>query len=254
MDFGISVVIPIYNAASTIVQAINSVLNQKYAVSEIILVNDGSIDNSLELIASSYEELIANGFITIINKTNEGPSIARNMGVAIAKYEWIAFLDSDDLWEYEKLAVQVNCLANNPMFKICGTGSNISNFNPQKQELIISYRMLLFKNYFATSSVMIQKSIYLECGGFNKHQKFCEDYNLWLDILSLSGGGIVINQHLLIYNTRGDGKLSMKLEKMLGGEIRTYKQQATDRRINFILLRLLIVISYFKYLVRKVFK
>lgn len=254
MDFAISVVIPVFNAANTIVLTIKSVLSQKYKASEIVIVNDGCSDNSMKLIKASFKELIEKEYIILIDKINEGPSIARDIGVKKSKYNWIAFLDSDDFWEDEKLGTQVSYLKRNPGCKICGTASNISNFNSRKNQLSITYKMLLFKNFFATSSVLVCKDIYLQSGGFNKDQNFSEDYNLWLDVLSITGGGIVINRNLLVYNTQEAGRLSTMLDKMVKGEIWTYKQQAVKKRISVVLLWVLILFSYFKYLLRRISK
>jgi len=89
-----SVVIPLYNKERSVKNTIESVLNQTFQDFEVIVVNDGSTDNSLEVVKSFNDERIR-----IINQKNSGVSSARNRGIKEAKYEWIAFLDADDLWE-----------------------------------------------------------------------------------------------------------------------------------------------------------
>ena len=129
MNMEISVVIPLYNASKTIVSTINSVLEQSYKVSEIVLINDGSIDNSSDIVRDVFKEYLDQNFIVLIDKRNEGPSAARNIGVKIAKHEWIAFLDSDDQWVYSKIAEQIEVLKGNTNIDVCGTCSNILDFN-----------------------------------------------------------------------------------------------------------------------------
>lgn len=107
-DMEISVVIPLYNKKDTIVAAIESILAQSILPKEIIVVNDGSTDESEKLV-----EQIDSSLITVINQVNSGVSVARNKGIESAKYEWIAFLDGDDLWlpeyleEIHKIRAQV---------------------------------------------------------------------------------------------------------------------------------------------------
>lgn len=104
-----SVVIPLYNKELSIGNTIQSVLDQTYQEFEIVVVNDGSTDNSLQIV-----EQINDPRIRIINKLNGGVSSARNRGIKEAKYEWIAFLDADDLWEKEKLFEVSKAIKANP--------------------------------------------------------------------------------------------------------------------------------------------
>ena len=93
----ISAIIPSYNRISTIGRALESVLKQTYGVSEIILVNDGSTDKTEEWVAVNFPD------VTVIHQENQGVSAARNIGIQHATTDWIAFLDSDDVWYDEKL-------------------------------------------------------------------------------------------------------------------------------------------------------
>ena len=128
MGLEISVVIPVYNASKTIVSTINSVLNQTYKVSEIILINDGSIDDSSNIIKSTFKKYLEEKFIILIDKKNEGPSKARNVGVEIAKKEWIAFLDSDDQWTSNKTEEQVKLIDKNWKESRLKNINNTTNF------------------------------------------------------------------------------------------------------------------------------
>ena len=103
----ISIIMPAYNAALYIKEAITSVLNQTYQDWELIIIDDHSTDETTHLIEHFSE--MDSRILYIINKTNLGVAAARNKGISIATGEWIAFLDSDDCWHPEKLKKQIDC-------------------------------------------------------------------------------------------------------------------------------------------------
>lgn len=174
----ISVIIPCYNCASTIQIALNSILSQTYPVNEVICVNDGSIDNTLNIL-NSYKERFPNSIcFKIINQSNSGPSVARNQGIDIATSEWIAFLDSDDYWSKQKIEEDVKFVERFPNANL------ISSANISKKFMKISFNKLLFKNYFNTSSVFVKKEC-LSKISFNENQRYSEDYRVWLDIVNM---------------------------------------------------------------------
>ena len=127
----ISVVIPVFNRKQLIERSINSVINQTYPPDEIIVIDDGSIDGTYDLIKKNYPQVI------LIHQENKGVSAARNVGITIAKGKWIAFLDSDDEWFPEKLEEQINYLKINNSYKICHTDEiwirNQVRVNPMKK-------------------------------------------------------------------------------------------------------------------------
>lgn len=102
-----SIIIPLYNKADYIAETLKSVLNQTYCDYEVIVVNDSSTDNSLEVASSFQDERIH-----IYTKENEGVSAARNYGIMHAKYDYIAFLDADDIWESDYLECQKKLILN----------------------------------------------------------------------------------------------------------------------------------------------
>lgn len=109
-ELTISVIIPVYNAEKFIIQAVTSVLEQTYPVSEIILVDDGSSDNSDKELLKLKDK---SDIVKIISTKNRGASSARNTGLKIASSDIIAFLDSDDYWEVDKIEVQINYMLKN---------------------------------------------------------------------------------------------------------------------------------------------
>lgn len=106
----VSVIIPVYNAGKFLSSTLNSVFAQTYPFLDVIVVNDGSTDNSAE-IAQSYPN------IRYFDQSNQGVSVARNVGISVAKGEFIAFLDADDIWKPDKLSIQINY-----MLKKCEVG------------------------------------------------------------------------------------------------------------------------------------
>ena len=115
--FEISVVIPAYNREKTIKRCIDSAMRQTYAASEIIVVDDGSTDKTLNIIEKEY-----NGAVRVIKQKHKGAQAARNAGIRIAQGEYIAFLDSDDEWLLDKLEAQIKELKVNSDAVICGDG------------------------------------------------------------------------------------------------------------------------------------
>jgi len=181
-DF-ISVVIPTYNRVTFLKDAIDSVLAQTFLDFELIVVDDGSTDDTPKLL-SSY-----NNKVRVITQTNQGPSAARNRGIEAAKSPWIAFLDSDDVWKPDKLKKQVRFITDNPDTKICQTEEvwirNGKRVNPRKKHEMHSgwiYEQCLPRCIVSPSSVMIHKDVFEKVGLFDETMLACEDYDLWLRV------------------------------------------------------------------------
>jgi glycosyltransferase involved in cell wall biosynthesis len=179
----ISIVIPTYNRASFLKEAIDSVLSQTYRNFELIVVDDGSTDETPKLLSSYGEK------IKVIKKANKGPSAARNRGIKAAKGGWIAFLDSDDVWKPGKLEKQVQFIKDNPEIKICQTEEiwirNGKRVNPRKKHEMHSgwiYEQCLPLCIVSPSSVMIHRDVFEKVGLFDETMLACEDYDLWLRI------------------------------------------------------------------------
>ncbi len=179
----VSVVIPTFNRASMVREAIRSVLDQKDAAFELIVVDDGSQDETPEVLASFGSS------IRVLRQPNRGVSAARNLGVAAARGRWIAFLDSDDLWKPEKLRRQMEYLRNHPDCRICQTEEiwiqNGRRRNPRRYHRKPSgycFDKLLERCLISPSAVMIRKDLLESLGGFDESLPACEDYDLWLRI------------------------------------------------------------------------
>lgn len=181
--FSVAVIIPTYNRAHYLKRAINSVYNQSYLPSEVIVVDDGSNDSSANVVRDNFRKT------RYIWQENKGPSAARNRGINESNSEWLAFLDSDDEWFPQKLKRQIEALAKSPASKICYTDEiwikDGSRINPKKRHKkfggFIFHKCLLLC-IISPSSVLVHRSIFEEVGLFDESMQVCEDYDLWLRI------------------------------------------------------------------------
>jgi len=180
----VSVIIPTFNRAMKTARAVASVLYQTYMDYEIIVVDDGSQDNTGDLMRQFGRRLryIAHPF-------NRGVSVARNRGIRESDAPWIAFLDSDDYWLPQKLAVQMAFFRSHPEAVICQTQEiwirNGRYANPKKRHLKPSgdvFEPSLSLCLVSPSAVMLRRSLIEEVGPFDEDLPVCEDYDLWLRI------------------------------------------------------------------------
>ncbi len=184
----VSVIIPTYQRSHIVSQAINSVLAQTYKDYEIIVVNDGSQDNTPQVLAQFSDTRI-----TAIHQTNQGLSAARNTGIRSARGKYIAFLDDDDLWEPQKLEKQISILEANPNFGLIysdalffsdengllGSSYNQAFPTPNLQVLWTLFRY----NYIPVLTVVVRRNCLDEVGLFDETLRSCEDHDLWLRLI-----------------------------------------------------------------------
>lgn len=210
----VSIIMPAYNAEKTIKESINSVLSQTYENFELIVVNDCSRDNTEEII-KEFESCDSRVHY-YKNEANSGVSYTRNRGVKLAKGDFIAFLDSDDMWTETKLWEQVEFVKNNPQAKLVFTGSGFIDNDGVLQEYVmevpekISFRKLLKQNLISCSSVMVESS-YIKNVSM-PDDKMHEDYATWLTILKKEKYAYGINKPLLIYRVSANSKSSNKIK------------------------------------------
>lgn len=253
----ISVVIPCYNSSKTILRALNSVINQTLLPSEIIVVDDCSNDDTLELLNNFKKKNLEFSIVILVLGKNVGAASARNRAWDIAKYDYVAFLDSDDSWNYRKLEIQHTFMIANPHIILSGHDCEIldshsiiknDDFKDKKFYNISKYK-LLTSNCFATRSVMLKKDIEFR---FPENQRFSEDYYLWLDIL-LSGNICYKSNLKLAYSYKapyGESGLSSKLFDMQKWELNNFKIMYNKKYIKFFEYMFFSVLSLFKYLRR----
>ena len=215
----VSVVMPAYNAQEYIEVAIRSVLSQTFSDFELLVVDDGSIDQTAEIIQRLAEE--DERIVFLKNDQNSGVSATRNYAILQAKGEWIAFLDSDDLWRKDKLEKQLKLLQSYPDGVLSYTASAFIDKNGKRSSYImeapleVNYQMLLRRNLLSCSSVMVKKEVIRRYP--MGHDKMHEDYSTWLQILREVRCAYGINEPLLIYRLTANSKSSnrVKSAKML---------------------------------------
>ena len=180
----VSVVIPTFNRRALACEAVASVCGQHGARYEVVVVDDGSSDDTAEALERTF-----GARITVIRTDNRGPAAARNRGVARSRGSLIAFLDSDDYWLPGKLAAQVAFFADNPEAEICQTeemwvrhGVRVNpcahHRKPHGNIFDRSVRLCLV----SPSAVMMRRDLFERTGGFDPSLPACEDYDLWLRV------------------------------------------------------------------------
>jgi GT2 family glycosyltransferase len=177
----VSVVIPTYNRAHLIGRALGSVAAQTRPAEEIIVVDDGSTDGTAEAVAK-----MAAG-VRVLRQEHAGVSAARNRGIAAARGEWIAFLDSDDVWLPRKLERQVDFVGAHPGAEACQTDEiwmrNGVRVNPGRRHHKPSGDIFLASLdlcLVSPSAAMLRRETLARVGGFDAGLAACEDYDLWL--------------------------------------------------------------------------
>lgn len=213
-EFGlISVIMAAYNSEKTIEGAISSVLEQTYANIELIIVNDFSKDSTCEIV-ERYTK--SDSRVKLINnKTNLGVSATRHHGVKAAKGNWLAFLDSDDIWNTEKLQKQIE-IQKKTKAEFLFTGSSFMGEDGEKLNWIlhvpstITYKDILKQNLISNSSVLIKKNLFLqyEVIGDRMH----EDFACWIKILKSGKVAYGVDEPLLIYRLSANSKSGNKLK------------------------------------------
>ncbi len=176
----ISVVIPSYNRGHLLRRAIDSVLSQSYRPKKVIVVDDGSEE-------ALSERIHRKGVISVRLPHNYGVSKARNIGVSLSDTEWVAFLDSDDLWRRDKLLRQVQYLKRYPFYQILQCeeiwyrrGRRVNPCKYHRKPLGWAWGPSLKRCLISPSGVLLRRDLFLRFGGFREDLPVCEDYDLWI--------------------------------------------------------------------------
>ena len=214
-----SVVCPTFNSAEFVGDTLKSVIDQTYAADEILVVDDGSTDNTVQIVRGIQK--ISATSIRLIEGEHAGPGAARNLGIKVATNEWIAFIDSDDLWRSEKLAVVASYIEKNPLCNIFCHGE----YHVSKEGSIVEVDygqhydqkkalspQLYFRNYFSTSAVVCRKQLIKEHHGFDEQMMNAQDYDLWLKV-SKDMVPFFIGQCLGEYRLRDGNITSRSIER-----------------------------------------
>ncbi len=216
----ISVIIPVYNGKQFLSEAINSILQQNYNPLEIIVVDDGSTDGTVRLQNSFGEQ------VRYVYQENKGPAAARNTGLVAANGEFIAFLDSDDVWPPNKLKTQINCLLQDPKLKV--TIGHTKSFD---SEIINANKILSEKDSVISvqlGSALFRKSAFEKVGTFDEKLKFSEDHD-WFLRARETGIEMLVLENITLYHRRHNNNMTE------GANLDTYQltailKKSLDRR------------------------
>lgn len=221
----ISVVVPAYNASSTIIETIASVQKQTFSDFELIIINDGSTDNTLEILNT-----IQDSRIKIFSYENGGLSVARNRGISHATGEFIAFLDADDLWASDKLELQLAALKQHPK---AGVAYSWTHFMDEQGESFHAdkpiffegnvYPQLLVHNFIASgSNPLIRKQAIESVGEFNPSVSGAADWDYWLRLAAQWPFTVVPKPQ--IFYRQSSSSMSSKVEFMEECQIQVIEQ------------------------------
>lgn len=215
--YSISIVMPAYNAEKFITDSIRSVMNQTYEDWELVVVNDGSTDETRELVLGFAGRDVRIRLID--NPANLGVAKTRKHGVEQAKYSWIALLDSDDMWTPDKLSKQVDLARSIGTPALLFTGTTYVDENGRKTSYClkppskVDFKQLLVQNVVMCSSVLVHRDLLKFDDAI--HDGMHEDYAMWLSILKDEPYAYAVPEPLNIYRISSGSKSSNKLRAAL---------------------------------------
>jgi glycosyltransferase involved in cell wall biosynthesis len=213
----VTVIIPTYNCRRWVGEAIDSALHQTIPPAQVIVVDDGSTDDTASLLAEYGTKIQA------ISQANQGVAAARNRGLAAAGSEWVAFLDADDIWHPRKLELQLRTIKANTGIGLLGTGlfvwpaAAVPDLagGTAPQPTLIGRERLAVKNCLAASSVLIRRDVAANIGQFDTTLSGPEDHDYWLRAAEVAQSG-VLPLELTGYRSVA-GSLSRRAESMEAG-------------------------------------
>ena len=252
-DIKFTVIIPVYNGATTISRAVDSVLAQSYAAHEIIVIDDASTDGTNTLLTDNYA-----GRVTLIRKIqNCGSSVARNTGMAAATGNYIAFLDADDIWHPDKLLLISTILSANPAISFFYHPFTLEDICKKRlPEDITIYKLPFIKllpgNLIATSCAVIRNNPSFR---FEPTMRYTEDYDLWLRIgyhHKIHFINIPLTRIFRGFTTTGG--ISANRWAMRRGEMRAYRRIVRLNPVFLLILPMLLLSSLGKHFIKNIGK
>lgn len=207
-NVGISIIMPTYNREGLILHAIQSILGQTYTNWELIIVDDGSTDGTLQVVQSVNDQRIS----YIKNEKNMGAALSRNKGAQLANYNYLAFQDSDDAWRSDKLEKQMGYLSKHAEFDM--VYSSFVNHHLDGSKVLVPNRQigeregkllptLLVNNVIGTPTILIKKETFENNGGFDGTLSALEDWDFVLRVSEASPIGFLSEVLVDAYQTEG---------------------------------------------------
>jgi len=256
----VSVVVPCYRCAEVLGRAVDSVLRQALLPEELILVDDASPDGGktrecIEDFRQKYGESSGVRIVPVFLDVNLGPGGARNAGWDSASGKYVAFLDSDDAWHRDKLAVQVPWMEFHPDIALCGHQLEYGKLSPgsfvvrDAGSTPVSLTQMLFKNRFLTSTVMVRRNAGYR---FQAGVRYSEDYALWMSMIADGCGAAVLDLPLAkAYRPPFSiGGASADLWNMECSELVMFRDLVANRKAGLISGLLGAAVSFVKFLRR----
>lgn len=249
----ISVVIPAYNAAATLSRALESVLAQTWPAHEIVVVDDGSADTTAEVVRR-IQALNGGERVRYLRQHNSGPSTARNRGVAEASGAWVAFLDADDWYYPERLALHGRMIVEDPKLDFVvgnfdyrdgagtlmhasmttsGLGRELLTRNGEQGQAVIEGRALgryIVEQFSDTRTLTLPRATFIELGGFPLDLKICEDVVFLLRLCARSRRAGVSCQTSAVYSVHDAGLIRSDRLRAQTESVRALRDQASSMK------------------------
>ena len=221
----VSIITPCYNGAKYVSETIESVISQTYVDWEMIIVDDGSKDNSVEIIKTYSEK---DNRIQLVQQPNGGSSVARNKGISLCRGQYIALLDADDLWDSTFLEKQINYLKRKNAICVSCSYRRINDnsqeiLHPLKVKSIITYKDMIVMNRIGCLSGLYDSSKYGKIYLREELKSIRDDYAYWLDIVKLEGVAVGNPEVLASYRVLSNSTTGKKI-KLLGKQYSFYNK------------------------------
>lgn len=220
----VSIIIPTYNRAKLLADAVKSLQQQTYENIEIIIVDDCSTDNTAETV----ERMDDGRILYVKHDVNRGGSEARNTGLMHATGSYIGFLDSDDQWQPDKLERQLAVFREEPEIGVVYTGMKVYQGSYLVKEVIPKYRGDLLAKLvesnciYTTSSILVKREVMEKVGGFDSSLPSCQDWDLYLRLAQVSRFGFV-EDSLVLYHLHPGDRISTNYRAVVDGHLQIYQ-------------------------------
>jgi glycosyltransferase involved in cell wall biosynthesis len=244
----ISVIIPAYNSASTILETICSVQQQTYSNFEIIVINDGSTDEILEILEAMHEPRLK-----VFSCENRGVSAARNFGIAQSIGKFLSFIDADDVWSPDKLELQLSVLQRHPDAAVVYSWTRFLNECNQtfQDDMLIDFtgnvlKPLLLRNFIASgSNILVKREAVERIGGFDPEMSPAEDWDFYLRLAAIYSFVMVPKIQIFYRQTKGSASSKVaatrraslrvieKTFKVIPSNLQPLKQQSLARTYQY---------------------
>lgn len=248
----ISIIIPIYNGATTISETITSLQQQTYQNFEIWVIDDGSIDDTLAVLQTINEPRLQ-----VKSYTNAGQAVARNRGLELARGEYVSFIDADDCWTPDKLADQLAALTAHPIAAVAYSWTDhideASRFLRHGPQLCFEgnvFRKLLYNDFVGSgSNILVRRSALVEIGGFDPSLPPSEDWDCWLR-LAQRFEFVVVPKPQILYRVSSQSS-SFNVWRMERSSLRTIQQAFANAPASAQSIRRISLGHRYKYLTYK---